>query len=138
MIFTLSRPDMPKISPIPCLLLLICASLAHAAERVACHVDYGGETRTLYAEAVDSPYRVPAAQIGSYFLFRAVFERTTAIKIYTYADLNDRPTLIHQATHPYPPQSHSVRPFGFTGRHAVYEPMRDGELQYWCELEEQS
>lgn len=117
--------------------LLLLGSSAHAAT-VDCHIAYGGETRTVRAVAVTTPYSVPAIPIGSYFLFRLVFqdqpENQAAIKTYIYADA-DRgasPVPLHQAIFPYPP-SHSSR-YGFSGLHFVYEPLRDGELQYWCEL----
>jgi len=115
-------------------LLLPCLAWA---DDVACHVTYGGADQVLVAKPVDSPYAVSPVAIGSYFLFRIVFQRMPAdlasIKIYTYSDSDDGPAPIHQATYPYPPQK-SRGHYGFTGLHFVYEPMRDGELQYWCEL----
>lgn len=127
---------------IAALLLLalgICASAAPAGEQVVCHLTYGGETRTLRAAAVtqaQAVYDLAPVAIGSYFLFRIVFQRTprqqASIKLYTYADRNEGPVLIHQARYPYPPPPGAR---GFTGEHWVYEPVRDGELQYWCALE---
>jgi hypothetical protein len=35
------------------------------------------------------------------------------------------------AEFPYPVAVH-IR-YGFTGMQRVYEPVRDGELEYWCE-----
>ncbi len=111
-------------------------NLAHA-ETVACHVSYGGETQVIRAQPAATPYTVAPTAIGSYFLFRLVFERQppglAAIKLYTYAD-RDPPqgaVLLHQADYLYPPppaQGH----YGFTGLQRVYEPIRDGELTYWC------
>jgi hypothetical protein len=67
------------------------------------------------------------------------------VKIYTYAEREPTLVLVHQASYPYAPpvttphgtasqrpNSQSL-PYGFTGRQWVYEPVRDGELQYWCE-----
>lgn len=106
------------------------------AESVACHVTYGGETQLIEAQPVDSPYGVGTTRIGSYFLFRIVFRRQPAelagIKLYAYADRDSGPSLIHQASYAYPASQASVG--GFSGRQFVYEPLRDGELQYWCEL----
>ncbi len=117
-----------------------CSLPAVAAEQVVCHVDYGGETTVLRADAVPQPqavYDVAPTPVGSYFLFRIVFQRRphaqASIKLYTYADRDEGPVLIHQARYPYPPPPH--RGEGFTGRHWVYEPVRDGELQYWCALD---
>lgn len=122
-------------------LLALCAagtlaSAVQAADQVRCHVSYGGETRVLRAEAVASPYGVAPVSIGSYFLFRIVFERPPAqaasVKLYTYADRDAAAVPIHIAEFPLP-RAGGGR-FGFTGMQRVYEPVRDGELEYWCEL----
>lgn len=117
-------------------LFALGAGAASADEQVACHLTYGGENTVHYAAPVSTPYDVAPIQVGSYFLFRVVFEKEpaalAAIKIYTYADQEDGPRLIQQSTYPYPPALPGNTPFGFTGQQAVYEPLRDGELQYWC------
>jgi len=106
------------------------------AETVACHITYGGETRVIAAAPVATPYTVPTVEIGSYFLFRLVFQNLpadqAAIKTYTYASRDGGPVLIHQATFSYPPPA--ATRYGFSGMHHVYETLRDGELLYWCEL----
>jgi len=106
------------------------------ADTVVCHVSYGGTTQLVEGHAVASPYRVDPVAIGSYFLFRIVFQKEPAdlagIKLYTYADRDSGPVIIHQANYTYPPPHASIN--GFTGLNLVYEPVRDGELQYWCEL----
>lgn len=116
---------------------LLLATGAHA-ERVVCHVTYGGTTRSVEALPVDSPYAVAATPIGSFFRFRVVFRRQPSelagIKIYTYADRDSGPSLVHQAKYPYPAAPAAAD--GFSGRQFVYEPLRDSELQYWCELKE--
>ena len=117
-------------------LLLAALTLPAQASSVACHVTYGGETRVISAAPTSDPLTVAPVAIGSYFLFRIVFRREPAdlagIKLYTYADRDAGPTIIHQARHVYPPKPASVH--GFSGLNFVYEPVRDGELQYWCEL----
>ncbi len=127
-----------------------CTTWAHANsagvtnEAVLCHATYGGETRTLTALPVRSPYTVEPMSLGSYFQLRVVFQKQPAdvagIKIYTYADREPSPVIIHQASYPYPPTAQGKRgqkgrglPYGFTGQQIVYEPIRDGELEYWCE-----
>lgn len=115
-----------------------------ATEQLVCEYTYGGETRQLLAQPQDvaeAAYTLGTTPVGSYFLFRAVFlkqpQDQAAIKIYTYADMDSGPALIHQATYPYPwPAAHgnTKHRYGFTGLQSVYEPMRDGELQYWCGL----
>jgi hypothetical protein len=119
---------------------LIAAALAlpaHAAS-VACHLTYGGETRIVSTEPTTAPATVAPVAIGSYFLFRIVFRDQPAdlagINLYTYADRDEGPAIIHQATYPYPPAPGATH--GFTGHQFVYEPVRDGELQYWCELKD--
>lgn len=107
-----------------------------AADPLVCHVTYGGETQTMRADTAQSPYQVAPVPVGSYFLFRMVVERNagrlSAVKLYTYADRDEAAVPIHVAEFPYPPQ-HGRR-HGFTGIQRVYEPVRDGELEYWCEM----
>jgi len=120
------------------------ASTAPTTEAVLCHATYGGETRTLTASPVRSPYTVEPMSLGSYFQLRVVFQKhppdVAGIKIYTYADREPSPVIIHQASYPYPPTAQGQKgqkgrglPYGFTGQQIVYEPIRDGELEYWCE-----
>ena len=111
-------------------------SLAHA-DSVVCHLTYGGETRLVAGLPVDSPYSVAPQPIGNFFLFRVVYQTQPAdlanIKIYTYADRDEGPWLIHQATFPANVQNAAVN--GFSGLNFVYEPLRDSELEYWCEMQ---
>ena len=120
---------------------MLAPTVSHAQTRVppqvvACHYTYGGQTKLLEARPQASPYAVPRIQVGSYFLLRAVWQTEPAssasVSIYTYADASDGPVIIHQASYPLPLPKNG--PFGFTGLQRVYEPMRDGELIYWCEL----
>jgi len=120
--------------------LLATISLSAQAETVACHLTYGGETRLVEAGPTNAPYTVAPVSLGSYFLFRIVFRQAPAdlagIKLYTYADRDSGPVIIHQANFPYPVKSAAVN--GFTGLNLVYEPVRDGELQYWCEIKSEA
>lgn len=120
--------------------LALIGAPAHAAPSatgIVCHITYGGETRQVTALPVASPYEVKATQIGSYFLFRAVVQDApadiAAIKLYVYGDSDAGPVPIHQVDYPYPPASLRTKPFGFTGLHRVYETIRDGEMEYWCQ-----
>lgn len=127
----------PRIA-LPLLMLLSAMMNLASAEEVACHYTYGGEEKVAIARPVDLPYTVPMIQVGSYFQFRVVFHKQPAdlasIKVYTYADRDEGSVPLHQATYAYPPDSAATGKHGFTGLHFVYEPVRDGELQYWCEL----
>jgi hypothetical protein len=123
-------------------ILLVMLGLAGncvmAADQLACHYTYGGETHTLKSRAQPSSYGIAPQAIGSYLLFRPVFEsqprKLAAVKLYTYVDHPDGPVLIHQASYAYPAATHSHGPYGFTGLQQVYEPVRDSELSYWCEI----
>jgi hypothetical protein len=117
----------------------VLLSRGAAAEQVVCRYTYGGESRELAATPVASPYAVPAVPVGSYFQLRVVFQRApadlAAIKVYVYADREEGAAPLHEAVYPYPPPTAKGSRFGFTGRHFVYEPVRDGELEYWCRME---
>lgn len=112
------------------------ASTMAAADTVACHLTYGGQTQLVEARPSASPYNEAPVAMGSYFLFRIVYRNEpadlAAIKLYAYADRDSGPVIIHQASHPLPAVNRARH--GFTGLQYVYEPVRDGELQYWCEL----
>ncbi len=126
-----------------CGLGLAClVALAGAPEHraVVCHVDYGGESQAIAAPPVSSPYAVTGVEVGSYFLFRVVNQTAppdlASVKVYTYANHDTAAAPIHQAQFSW---TEVARPpsqggHGFTGLHWVYEPVRDGELRYWCEL----
>ena len=116
------------------------AALPAQADSVRCQLTYGGETQQIEAGPTTTPYTVAPVAIGSFFLFRIVFRQTPAelasIKLYTYANRDSGPVLIHQASYAYPaatsPLAAAVN--GFTGLNFVYEPWRDSELQYWCDV----
>jgi hypothetical protein len=117
-------------------LLLTLASSPVMAEAVTCHYYYGGEEHRLDVLPVSSPYVVPNIAVGSYFQFRVVFQAEPAdlasVKVYVYADRDAGLMPIHVAVYPYPPTGEATASFGFTGQQFVYEPLRDGEFQYWC------
>jgi hypothetical protein len=119
---------------------LLLGSVSAQAESVVCHIHYGGEIRQITAAPTAAPYAEMPSAIGSFFLFRIVFRKTpddlTSIKLYAYANRDSGPSLLHQASYAYPPLNAAVD--GFTGRNFVYEPIRDGELEYWCELKAQA
>ena len=108
------------------------------AQTVACHLTYGGESQVIEAVPASSPYVGAPTAIGSFFLFRIVFMREPAdlarINLYTHADLGETPIPVHQASYPYPVRNQGR--YGFTGLQRVYEPKRESELQYWCEIRE--
>lgn len=105
---------------------------------VLCHYTYGGEEKTLEARPTRAPYTLEPVAVGSYFQFKVVLQTqpvdSAGVKIYVYADREPAPVPIHQVNFPYPPRTQGAGGYGFTGKHWVYEPIRDGEMQYWCEL----
>jgi hypothetical protein len=137
-----------RLARVVATLALGISGIAQASSRpvdAVCHVSYGGETQQIRAIAGTDPYSVHATPIGSYFLFRAVVETqkggSGSVKLYTYADQEGGQVPIHVAHFPYPlvhaklAKPARSSPFGFTGEQFVYEPVRDGELHYWCELD---
>lgn len=124
-------PSWPGLAVI--LLLGSVASAVQAADVAVCQVEYGGEARRIEARSTTRPYEVPTVQVGSYFLFRLVFEEGTAVKVYVYADKDKVGAVpLHQATFSLPLANRAAH--GFSGLHHVYEPVRDGELKYSCAL----
>jgi hypothetical protein len=117
------------------------AGNGHGSDKaVACHIEYGGQSIVTRSMPVASSYDVAAIPVGSLFLFRLVVQQAPAeiasVKVYTYFAKGEEPSLIHLARFPYPPEKPGTSLPGFTGRQSVYEPVRGGELQYWCELED--
>jgi len=104
------------------------------ADQAFCHYSYGGAAQVLAANDREAPYAAPAHAVGSYFRLRPVLEtdiaELAALKVYVYADHDNGPALIHQGSWPWPPEREGR--YGFTGLQRVYEPLRDGELAYWC------
>ena len=102
---------------------VVLAALAFPAQAasVACHVTYGGETRVISAGATSDPYTGAPVSLGSYVLFRIVFRKVpgdlAGIKLTTYANREEGPVVIHQATYPYPPPVAEAN--GFTGLNLV-------------------
>ena len=137
----MSRPCPGRFRIALCCLAALAAALtaapAAAAPGVSCHVDYGGERRVIRAAATQDPYRMAPVAIGSYFLFRVVVEHPSrplaGVKVTTYADAEGGPVPLHIAHHPQPVRNRGR--FGFTGEQFVYEPVRDGELVYWCAVD---
>jgi len=123
---------------------LLAGSVAHArpSERttdvVLCHYTYGGAENDLVVIPTVSPYTVEPIAVGSYFQFKVVFQKfpsdLATIKIYVYADRDPVPVPLHQASYAYPPRVQRGSGYGFTGKNWVYEPVRDGEMKYWCEM----
>lgn len=114
--------------------LLLAVSNCASAGAIRCAVTYGGETTVVDINPTRDPYTVPTRAVGSFLLFRAVFRDTPAdlagIDLYTYAERDAGPLILHHASHPWP------LPEGdFTGLQRVYEPLHDSELQYRCRHE---
>ncbi|MDE2440470.1 MAG: hypothetical protein KGP14_05560 [Betaproteobacteria bacterium] len=116
--------------------LALSVSAPALAETVACHLNYGGETQIIESAPLATPYTGAPTAIGSFFLFRVVFvpepSDLARINLYTHAELGEVPIPLQHASYPYPVRNHGR--YGFTGLQRVYEPKRESELQYWCEI----
>jgi hypothetical protein len=120
--------------------IVLCAhAQAQAAPAVVCHLTYGGEDTVLRIAPDQPPYTAEPAAVGSYFLFKVLYQSQPAdiagVHIYVYGDREPVPVPIQQVSYAYPLREQARRGYGFTGRQRVYEPIRDGELEYWCELQ---
>lgn len=117
-------------------LLLALGATGLQAQTVACHLSYGGETRIVETGPTDSPYTGAPTAIGSFFLFRIMFMREPAdlarINLYLHTALGEAPILLQHTSYAYPVTNQSR--YGFTGLQRVYEPKRESELLYWCEI----
>jgi hypothetical protein len=135
---TLFRRLTPLLPVLTCVGLSLGAGTVQA-QAVRCHMTYGGATKAFTIPPVRNELDAPVQAEGSYFIFRVVNLvepiDLAAVKVYVYANADNGPRLIHQGTWmaAETPASGTRRPHGFTGIHKVYEPLRDGELQYWCE-----
>ncbi len=113
------------------------ATLPAQAKTVQCHVNYGGEDRVLWASPTTTPLATASVEVGSYFLLRLVntlsATQQPAFKVYVYASHESGPAPIHAASHSPRQVRQGTGHGGFTGVQRVYEPLRDGELTYWCE-----
>ncbi len=117
--------------------MALCCCLFSGVSRaeIRCHYEYGGQATILEVAPDVDPYRAPVLKIGSYLMFRVVWQTTppahAAVHTYVYVDTGDAPIILQQGSWSLP-QINAAH-YGFTGRQRVYEPARDSELQYWCE-----
>jgi poly-gamma-glutamate synthesis protein (capsule biosynthesis protein) len=114
-------------------------ALAGAPHAVECVVNYGGEDRLITAAPTAEPLKASTTAIGSYFLFRVVntlADTGGLLKVTTYADHDSGPAPVHHASYTagQVQAAATSKGWGFTGLQQVYEPLRDGELTYWCRL----
>lgn len=132
---TLSWP--PTTGRLFVLFSLCWGALTAQAQTVQCHVNYGGEDRVLVSPPTASPLDTAGIEVGSYFLLRLVntlqARQQPAFKVYVYAAHDSGPAPIHVASHSPALVRQGRGHGGFTGVQRVYEPVRDGELTYWCE-----
>lgn len=117
--------------------LVVPSARAQMGPQVRCHVNYGGEDQVAVLHPTAEPLKAPATAVGSYFLFRGVNTLSADagwFKVHVYADHESGPAPIHMATHTADQvNARQAGGWGFTGLQRVYEPLRDGELTYWCE-----
>ncbi len=113
---------------------------AQPQARFECLVTYAGASQQVSAQPVDSPYDVPAVDIGGRFGFKAVLvgqgEHVRRAVVYVYFQTARQPVLIQQATYlpPYRAQGSSGEPIDLTGRQHLYAGVQERELIYRCTL----
>lgn len=119
----------------------VVPQLAVAAPRIVCHTEYGGTTQKVSFKAVSTFYTVAPRPIDDDFLLRVVLRDKPAdlagVRVQVFWNRKEEPVMIQEAHYPWPPQPVGHR-YGFTGRQRIYEPYRDGELSYWCEVTKES
>ncbi|MBK5965541.1 hypothetical protein CCR95_15955 [Thiocystis minor] len=121
-------------------LLAICAlpATALAAPRLRCTLDQGGTTQTSESAPVTDPYRVESTDINGRFRFKAVAvgdeQQVRYVKLYSYYRANGRWMLLHEARYETPAIQTGGASDALTGRHFLYSPGRERELQYGCTL----
>lgn len=118
-------------------LFAMLPQLAVAAPRIVCHTEYDGAAQKVSFDAVDTPYTVAPRPIYDDFQLRVILRDKPAdlagVRIQVFWNRQGEPVMIQEARYPWPPRAVGRR-HGFTGLQRVYEPYRDGELTYWCEL----
>ena len=123
------------------LALAMLPAAALAGPRIDCYVSNEGETRVIVARPAKALYADAQNAIGDTFLFKLSVQDRPAdiagVSIATYAPAagtQSGPVMIHQASYPWPPPRPGRHArHGFTGLQRVFEPVFDGELEYWCE-----
>lgn len=108
-----------------------------ASSRIVCHTNYDGEARRIAIAPVDSPYTLAPQPIYDDFQLRVILRDQptdlAGVRIQVFWNRRDEPVMIQEARYPWPPRPVGRR-YGFTGLQRIYEPYRDGELSYWCEV----
>lgn len=123
-------------------LLAVCAfpAMALAAPSLRCTLDQGGTTQTVESAPVTDPYRVESTDINGRFRFKAVAvgdeQQVRYVKLYSYYRANGRWILLHEAKYEMPAIQTGGASDSLTGRHFLYSPGRERELQYGCALVE--
>lgn len=119
------------------LMFAVVPQLAIAAPRIVCHTDYDGTPQDVSFEAASTPYTVAPRPIYDDFQLRVVLRDQPAdlagVRIQVFWNRQGEPVMIQEASYPWPPRPVGRR-HGFTGLQRIYEPYRDGELSYWCEV----
>lgn len=120
-------------------LLPLPTSLA-AAVVLRCEVTQGGTTQIVEGLPVSDPYSARGVDINGRFRFKAVLvgtgERVDYVALYTWYLGDGRPVLLHEVKYLGPKADPDPAPAGLTGRHFIYAPGLERELQFGCALVE--
>jgi hypothetical protein len=113
-----------------------------AAPLLRCKIEQSGVTFQTETSPQRNPYDVAAIAINKNFRFKAVVigdeQKIDYIKIYAYYQGDRQAILLHEAKYLTPSaqtaQSAELAPYQLTGKHYLYSPNLNREMQYGCSL----
>ena len=147
------HPNMiwPQIHPKRSTLSLIALAFAvitlipqttFAAPLLRCKIEQSGDTFLTETSPRRYPYDIAAIAINRNFRFKAVVigdeQKVDYVKIYAYYQGERQAILLHEAKYLAPvvqtAQSAELAPYQLTGKHYLYSPNLNREMQYGCSL----
>lgn len=113
-----------------------------AAPLLRCKIEQSGVTFLTETSPQRNPYDVAAIAINKNFRFKAVVvgdeQKIDYVKIYAYYQGDRQAILLHEAKYLTPvaqtAQSADLAPYQLTGKHYLYSPNLNREMQYGCSL----
>jgi hypothetical protein len=113
-----------------------------AAPLLRCKIEQSGITFQTETSPQRYPYDVAAIAINRNFRFKAVVigdeQKIDYVKIYAYYQGDRQAILMHEAKYLAPvvqtAQSVELTPYQLTGKHYLYSPNLNREMQYGCSL----
>jgi hypothetical protein len=116
--------------------LFLHETCSAAEPKVRCTIEQGGVSQSLEAGLTTDPYAARAINVNNRFRFKPVIvgkEGTIDyIKFYSYYTKGERIILLHLIKH-FPPSIDAGSEISL-GKHYVYAPVYEREMQYSCVL----